>query len=77
MEDEALRLLIITKLNDGRLPRSEMPRVFGGPGNGEMCAACDEKVAKGQTVIEGANVGGKTIYFHPRCFYIWSSERGV
>jgi hypothetical protein len=33
MEIEALRLLIRSKLNDGRLPYDSMPRFWGGPGD--------------------------------------------
>jgi hypothetical protein len=39
MELEALRPLIRSKLTDGRLPLNSIPRVWGGPGNGETCDA--------------------------------------
>ena len=40
MKFEALRLLICSKLDKGRLPLNSIPRVWGGPGNGETCDAC-------------------------------------
>jgi hypothetical protein len=39
MEKPALRLLIQGKLVDGRLPNNHIPRIWDGPGNGEICAA--------------------------------------
>ena len=53
MEAEALRLLIRSKLNDGRLPYNSMPRFWGGPGDGEQCDACDTRITKEQFVMEG------------------------
>ena len=60
---------------DGRLPMESMPRVWGGPANGEKCDACDEKVEKAQVVIEGQTEQGRLVFFHPRCFYVWQGER--
>lgn len=62
---------------DGRLPIDPMPRVWGGLGNGETCAACDEKVEKPQLVIEGRTARGRVTFFHPKCFYVWEKERYV
>jgi hypothetical protein len=36
MNPEDPRLLILSKLADGRLPLNSIPRVWGGPGNGEV-----------------------------------------
>ena len=49
---EALRLLIRSKLNDGRLPYDSMPRFWGGPGDGEQCDVCDTLITKEQLVME-------------------------
>jgi hypothetical protein len=49
MEQHILRLMIQEKLADGRLPHDHIPRVWGGPGNGETCDGCGEIVAKAQT----------------------------
>jgi hypothetical protein len=70
MEEPPLRLLIRTKLTDGRLQQRAIPRVWGGPGNGETCAVCEES-------IEGQSDEDQAVYFHVRCFSMWSSERGV
>lgn len=73
---DSLRLLIREKLVDGRLPSEPMPRVWGGPGNGETCDACDQRVVKPELVIEGQTKQGRAVFFHPRCFNAWQEERG-
>ena len=74
MEDAEVRALIQAKLADGRLPRVALIHVWGGPGDGRACAACDETIRKDQLQIEGEReelVGP----FHMRCFHLWDSER--
>ena len=53
LNNEALRILIAHKLQDGRLPRNSVPRVYGGPGNGETCDACELPITKEQMAIQG------------------------
>jgi hypothetical protein len=53
MDRPALTLLIQAKLTDGRLPHNHIPRMWGGPGNGETCDGCGETVSKSQMVMEG------------------------
>ena len=52
-ENPQLQLLIRQKLADGRLPINSIPRVWGGPGNGETCDACEGIITKDEFVIEG------------------------
>lgn len=78
MEIEALRRLIRSKLNDGRLPYDSMPRFWGGAGDGEQCDVCDTLITKEQLVMEGiASVftSKKPVQFHVKCFYVWEAER--
>ena len=76
MEKNALRLLIQSKLADGRLPQDSIRRVWGGPGAGETCDACEELISKTQFVMEGiSTTGGKGIQFHIRCLDLWDEER--
>ena len=77
MEQEGLRLLIQSKLADGRLPLNSIPRVWGGPGNNETCHACDKTVTKHEFVMEGISLaGGKGILqLHVACFWMWEEER--
>jgi hypothetical protein len=56
MDRPALTLQIQAKLADGRLPHNHIPRMWGGPGNGETCDGCGETVSKSQMVMEGLSV---------------------
>lgn len=76
-KNHTLRLLIRAKLADGRLPHDHIPRVWGGPGNGETCDACEEHVAKAQMLIEGIGASGGGVQFHVACFQLWDAERQV
>ena len=77
MDKPTLRLLIRSKLADGRLPLNSIPRIWGGPGNGEVCDACETIVTKDELIMEGISLdqGRKPIQFHTRCFYLWDVER--
>jgi hypothetical protein len=77
MTTEALRLLILIKLADGRLPLNSIPRVWGGPGNGETCHACEKIITKHEFVMEGVSLaGGKApLQLHVGCFWLWEEER--
>jgi hypothetical protein len=77
MELDALRLLILSKLADGRLPLHSLPRVWGGPGNGETCDACGAIVTKREFVMEATSLAGgrKPLHLHAECFWVWEAER--
>jgi len=77
MHQDGLRLLILSKLADGRLPLNSIPRVWGGPGNGEICDACEIIVPKDEFVVGGISLAGgkRPLQLHVRCFRIWESER--
>jgi hypothetical protein len=77
MDIEALRLLIRSKLVDGRLPVNGIPKVWGGPGRDEMCAGCETNISKDEFIIEGISLdaGGGTIRLHAKCFWLWETER--
>jgi hypothetical protein len=76
MDKSALRVLIQLKLNDGRLPNNSIPRVWGGPGHGETCLACDEIVLQGQLLMEGISFDASSgVHFHVQCFYLWDTLR--
>ena len=77
----ALRLLIRQKLADGRLPRSGVAKVWGGPGDGQQCQGCDEVIAQSDFVMEGPVLcGGRSardVQFHVLCFHVWDDERSA
>ena len=76
METDSLRLLIRQKLADGRLPHDSIPRIWGGPSQGEKCHACDETIALPALIIEGIALNGsEPLQLHMKCFYLWDTER--
>jgi hypothetical protein len=77
MEPEALRLVIVSKLADGKLPLESFANVWGGPGNGETCDACGSIVTKQEFVIEGVSRAGgrEALHLHAGCFWVWEAER--
>ena len=76
MESDVLRTLIRAKLADGRLPLDHIPRIWGGPGAGETCDACDTKIVSPAMVMEGiAKDHHRPLQLHVECFYMWDAER--
>ena len=75
MDTEVLRRLIRGKLAIGTLPHDSIPRVWGGPGQGETCQGCAETITKPQMLMEGISETGRGIQMHVRCFHVWDHER--
>ncbi|HEV8324356.1 MAG TPA: hypothetical protein VG389_22250 [Myxococcota bacterium] len=77
MDPKALRLLVRQKLADGSLPQDSIPRVWGGPANGETCDACALVIKKAEFVMEGVSTDPtkRALQFHVECLYVWDSER--
>jgi hypothetical protein len=76
MDPVPLRLLIQRKLDDGRLPHNSIPRIWGGPGDGEACDACEEIVPTNQLLMEGIAIDQRRpVQFHVKCFYLWDEMR--
>jgi hypothetical protein len=77
MQQHSLQLLIRHKLANGTLPTNSIPRVLGGPGNGESCDACEIIITKDEWVIEGISLaeGRKPLQLHVECFHLWERER--
>lgn len=68
---ERLRALFST----GRIPRGRPRRIFGGPGTGRNCLACDRPVRPDESEVEVEFEGAGTLVFHPRCFQLVESVR--
>jgi hypothetical protein len=77
MDHASLHRLIRQKLDDGRLPHNSIPRVWGGPGGGELCDACEEPIPKDRLIMEGiSRYGGRLgVQFHVQCFSLWDEMR--
>lgn len=78
MDQDSLRVIIRRKLVGGSLPHNGIPRIWGGPGNGEECDGCEEIIRAGQLLMEGiSTTSNQGIQFHVECFYVWDMERDV
>ena len=77
MDLQALRVLILRKLQDGRLPHYNITRVWSSQTNGETCTACDLILAKDRLLMEGFSSppGRGPVQLHVQCFKIWDEER--
>ena len=75
MDEPTLRLWITAKLDEGTLPSEGMPRVWGGPGSGQPCDACEKIITNVDLEIEGIRSEGGTVRFHVKCFQVWDAER--
>ncbi len=54
-----------------------MARFWGGPADGEICAAYDKPITKQPLVIDGIAStlsDKKPVQFHVRCFPFWDTE---
>ena len=56
-----LRRLARRALDDGKLPRVEPARMWGGTGTGEVCAVCDLPISAPDLEYE-CSMTGTTIY---------------
>ena len=76
MDQDALRLLIRSKLAAGELPHDDIPRFWGGPPDGEECDACGEVFRADQLVMEGiSSTTNHGLQLHVECLYLWDDER--
>ena len=77
MNPDTLRRLVNEKLTDGRLPLNSIPRVWGGPGNGETCDVCETPVTHLEFIMEGISLAPdkKPLQMHVGCFHLWDDER--
>jgi hypothetical protein len=70
----ALGPIIRQKLRNGCLPSIRPARIFGGPGAGGHCAACNRDLRATQLVME-LPCDGRVMLVHGDCFIIWDAER--
>lgn len=78
MDLSAIRCLIRQKLQDGRLPHDRAVRFWARPGTGELCDACESRIAKDQMAVEGFAsriFEMKPLRVHAGCYQVWDAER--
>jgi len=51
--------------------------MWGGPGNGETCDACDSIITHDEWVMEGIGLppDRPPLQLHVECFHLWERER--
>jgi hypothetical protein len=72
-----LRALIRARIRSGRLPSPQGHRLFGGKGDGALCACCDRFItsAEIQFDIESPRAGDWVSHpMHLDCFELWRHE---
>jgi hypothetical protein len=73
---DVVRLLIQTKLRDGRLPYDGVTRSWSSPSAGETCEGCDMLLAKEHALMAVTTLTcTRAIQFHVICFQVWNEER--
>jgi hypothetical protein len=75
MNEEPLREWIREKLRAGSLPRTPSDKIWGGPGSGRVCAACNQPIAPTSSEIEDRDENDQPLVFHARCHSLVSLER--
>ena len=81
-DEDVLRARARAALRAGRLPNERPERIWGGPGMGERCAVCAERIERQQAEFElqfgkasGEMPAVGTHHVHVRCFAAWEFER--
>jgi hypothetical protein len=78
MNESALRARIRRLNETGEIPCDEVPdRLWAGPGTGDTCAACTERIATDETEFEVDLSSGSTLRLHRRCYTLWLDECGA
>jgi hypothetical protein len=77
MDPEIARLIMLLRLEDGRLPRSHLAELTDSAGDGRQpCDGCGGIIAKGENAVTGKAIGDRrNIRFHVNCYRIWQAER--
>ena len=73
LRDNELRLRILQRIEDGRLPVMLPRHIAAGYGAGNVCAACDQPVTATQVEYE-VQAGDPLLRFHLGCYVLWQIE---
>ena len=72
--ERLLRKTIFRKLGTGLLPETGAPIVYGAPGAGGLCDACEHLLRPTQLVMS-VPFKEAFVYLHADCFTIWNALR--
>jgi hypothetical protein len=73
---DALQTRIQEGIRDGSLPSVECLVAWYGPGRGQLCGACAERILGTELAVECDQPGGATIWFHAWCYDLWHAALG-
>lgn len=71
MDKGELRARITERIASGALPRENCLVTWYGPGRGNRCVACDERILGTDIEVACDLPGEGTIYFHSPCYDLW------
>ena len=79
-DESVLRARVRDAMKTGSLPDHRPEHVWGGPGSGESCAVCGERVDKEDVELEvqftpNQGAGATNYHVHAKCFAVWELER--
>lgn len=62
-------------IRGGSLPSVDCLVTWYGAGQGQVCAACAERILGSELVLECDLPGGTMLRLHARCYELWQSAR--
>ena len=62
------------KIINGELPAEHCRMTWYGPGTGQICMACEQRIAANEVEVECDLPSGRTIRLHRTCYDIWTKE---
>ena len=65
---------VLKKLGDGLLPTTPCATLWGGPGTGASCAACDAAIKPPAVEFECHAADGRVYVLCQQCFAVWDAE---
>jgi hypothetical protein len=78
MNESALRARIRQLNETGEIPCDEPPeRLWAGPGTGDTCAVCTDRISPEETEFEVDLPSDVTLRLHRRCYTLWLDECGA
>ena len=78
LDESRYRELARAALKEGRLPKRQPDRMWGGRGTAAECVICSQTIGNDENELEIAfdqRPGMERHYIHPHCFAAWEFER--
>lgn len=66
-----LTALIRKSIQEGRLPRIDCLVTWLGPGRGQVCAVCSNRVLGSEILVECDLPDERKLWFHSQCYDRW------